>query len=539
MKLSEIKLLSSLKEEKSVKELMVELNINKSFLSRLLKSLIRKNLVEKIKKGKINYYKISDNPKSILFLRIIQLAEKILKGKREKLLPFLLEKNSLKELQIKTGISLKQILEYLKEFQSLAVVIKEDRKYYLNPEKKEIVDLARILKLEIEKEGFVWKKGNECLKILEKEDGNFSLTAFNLFPNFNLKIIPDKFYAYFPKKELTIEETFVHSLVFSFTKQNLFLSILFYLKNKEKMDLEKVYILAKKYGVKDLLQKIFDYLDGKKVEDERFLNFEELKEKAKLYGIEIREVKTEKEKLIDFFKKLEKELPEKIEIFLSGGANMVLRNLKISTKDIDIIVEKKFYETLKKALLNLGFSFSHNIFESKDYRIDVFVERVLKGYYLSERIKKLSEHFLTLEKLNVLLPSLEHVFLFKSYSGREIDIEDCKAIAEKGLNWKVIFEEAISQENELKKFLTLSLLDSLDELNSRYKIKSPIIRVLDKHCMKKLIEISLTKREKRVKDIVFELEKPESTVRKVLDELVKEGRIEKIKKGKIFYFQLK
>jgi predicted transcriptional regulator len=538
MKKSEIKLLMELRKGKmEAKDLALALNINKGFLSRILKNLIKRNLVEKIKEEGKNYYKISDNPNSVLILRAILLNKKILEGKREHLLPFLIEKSSLKDLYIKTGVSLKQLVEYLKEFQSFGVVLKENKKYYLNPEKEDIVNLARILRISLGKEKFVWKKGNECLKASDEKNENFTLTAFSVFPQFNVKIIPDKFYYYSPKRELSVEEIFVHSLVFSSTMQTLFLSLIFYLKNKEKMDLEKVSFFARKYGVKDLLQKIFDYLDGKEVKDERFLSLEEFKEKAKLYGIKIEKRETEKEKLINLFKELNEKLSKKIEIYLIGGANMVLGGLKISTKDIDIIVEKKHYEILKDALLKLGFSYSLNIFESKDYRLDVFVERVLKGYYLSDRMKKASKALLEMKNLSVMVVPFEYVFLFKSYSGREIDVEDCKILAERGLNWKIILEEVLLQEKELKKFLSISLLDLLNELNSRYRIKSPIIRFLDKHCMKKLIEISLAKGEKTVKDLVFELEKPESSVRKVLNEMIREKTVKKIKRGKILYFK--
>jgi predicted transcriptional regulator len=537
MKSSEIRLFRELsKGKRRMKDLALSLNVSKGFLSRLIKGLIKKNLVQKVREEGKNYYKISDSAKSILILRLILSNPNILKGKREILIPFLIEKKSLKELQIETGISLKQLIEYLKEFQSQGIVVKKGEKYFLNPEKHELVDLARILKIERNKEIFIWKKGNEYLKIFDKPNPNLVPTAFSVFSKLGVEIVPDKLYYYFPKKDLSIEEIFVHSLVFSSTKHQTFLSIIFFLKNKERMDLEKIHYLAKKYNVKEFLQKIFDYLDKKKVEDERFLNPKEFEEKARLYGAKLEVKESEKDKLLKLFKKIDKRLSKRVRIYLIGGANMVLRDLKISTKDIDIIVEKKNYKILKNTLVSLGLSFSHNIFKSKDYRVDVFMERILGGYFLSKRIKKKSETFIKLEKLKVMLVPLEYVFLFKSYAGREIDLEDCKILAEKGLNWRDILKENLLQEKELNTFLSINLLDVLDELNFRYKIKSPIIRSLDRYCTKKLIEISLRKKGKTVKSLVFELEKPESTVRKILKEMMKEKRVKRIKKGRTFVF---
>jgi hypothetical protein len=285
--------------------------------------------------------------------------------------------------------------------------------------------------------------------------------------------------------------------------------------------------------VKDFLIKIIDYSSRKEINDERFLSFDEFNEKAKVYGVEIKRVSSSKGEIGNLLKEIDEKLREKIEIYIIGGANLVLRGLKISTKDIDLIVEKNHYEALKDALISLGFSFSNNVFEKEKYRVDVFVERVMGGYCLNERMKKYKEKIFEFGNLTAYLLPLEYVFLFKSYSSREIDVEDCRVIAEKGVDWKRVLEECLKQEEELGKFFSITLFDMLSELK-KFGIKVPIERKLTRHCDRKMIEISLSKEKKTVKDLVKELNTPESTVRKILKELEKEGKVKK--KGKFFIF---
>lgn len=99
------------------------------------------------------------------------------------------------------------------------------------------------------------------------------------------------------------------------------------------------------------------------------------------------------------------------------------------------------------------------------------------------------------------------------------------------LNWKAVLEECLKQQAREKKLISLTLLDMLDEMKKRYKIHTPIERKLHTFVLKKLILHTL-KKSKTVKELVYELQRPEPTLRKVLKELLKEGKIKKIKKGK-------
>jgi len=530
MKRAEIRLLQKLSSQKSFEELIGVMNKSKSFISKICKGLLKKGLIEVRKENGKRIYSLSKNPKAILILRIINRYPKLLEGKKELALKYLIKDIELKKLQIGTGISLKQLIEYLKEMKSYGIVIEKNKKYSINPEKYEVYQLAQIMG--IEEEQMFWKKDGEYLKISrEKEEG--SLTAFSVFSDFDLIVFPNINYYYFPKKKLSLEEIFVHSLVFAQTYTEKILSALFYLKHKD-MDKENIFSLAKRFDVTSKLYDLIDFTKGKEVKD--FGNYMDLVEKARNYGIGLEKKVSSKDYLVDLFEQIDEKLKRKTKLYLFGGANMIIRNLKISTKDVDILVKGEDYEKVRGALLLLNFSFSKNIFEKNDYRIDLFKDRVLGGYFFSKNMIKNSEPFWIGKKLSVYLLSMEYVLLFKSYSGREIDLEDCRILAEQGLDWNLLLKETIYQQEKIEKIISLTLLDILDELKERYRISTPIIKKLDSYVLRKLLLVTLSK-PMSTKEIVKKFEKPEPTIRKVLHELIKSKKIKKIKKDKKFLFE--
>jgi hypothetical protein len=157
------------------------------------------------------------------------------------------------------------------------------------------------------------------------------------------------------------------------------------------------------------------------------------------------------------FEEIDKELKVKAHFFLIGGAMMLYHGLKPATKDIDVIVEDEYKDVLR-ALLRIGFNAKKLSFEYKkfdlsqilireDFRIDLFQRKVCNGFSLSSSMKKRAKEAAKFSKLTVSLCSVEDVFLFKTMTEREGDIEDCIALARKGVDWNAIL-------NELKKQIT-------------------------------------------------------------------------------------
>jgi predicted transcriptional regulator len=528
MKRSEIGIIKTLGKGKTFSDLVEATHKSKSFVSKVLKGLIKKDLVKR--EGSI--YRLSSNPKSLLISSIVKAFPNLLIGKREVLLKNLAEDHTLQELQVLTGISLKQIIEYLKEFKSYGVVIEKNGKYVLNKEKEEIFELARLLSLEEKSRGIVWKRGEEILKVSEEEE-NGSLTAFSLFPDFGIKIFLPRNYYYLPKKKLGLEEILVHSLVFSQTLQEKILVTIFYLKNESSIDKRLLFSLAKKFGVIDRLEEMMNFIEKKETK-----TYNSLIEKAREYGIEIKPRVSSSEELKELFEEMDSTLKNECSIYLLGGANMVLRGLKISTKDVDVLVDRRGFLLVKEALISMGFSHRDSIFERGNYRVDLFKERILRGYRISKGMKARAESFWKGKNLKVYLLSLEDVFLFKSYAGREVDLEDCRILAEQKLNWKIILEESLRQQERMEKVVLLTLMDVLDELKAKYKIETPIEKKLDSYVLERLLLVVL-KKPMSIKELVYKLEKPETTLRKFLRKLLKEKKIVKIRKKRKFLYVLK
>lgn len=184
--------------------------------------------------------------------------------------------------------------------------------------------------------------------------------------------------------------------------------------------------------------------------------------------------------MISGFKEIEelfKEIDIKAHVFVIGGAVLLNRGLKPSTKDIDIVIDKKDEFTLfEKALKKAGFQPKlpskdyqrmnlDQIYSREDFRIDIFHKTVCKGFSLSLDMIKRAENILTLSNLKVSLCSNEDVFLFKTMTEREGDLEDCISLAQRGLDWDVIIEELRRQVQGNAIWITWvgERLDLLDE----------------------------------------------------------------------------
>jgi len=129
--------------------------------------------------------------------------------------------------------------------------------------------------------------------------------------------------------------------------------------------------------------------------------------------------------------------------------------------------------------------------------------------------------------------------LLKSATERDLDVDDCYTIAREGLDWNFLLREALTPQKKIKKVVLISLLDTLDLLRERYSINIKIPRKIEKETLKLVILYMLNEKAMNVKEIISFLEKPESTVRKILDELLKEGHVERIKENREYRWKAK
>src|SRR3989344_482740 len=192
-----------------------------------------------------------------------------------------------------------------------------------------------------------------------------------------------------------------------------------------------------------------------------------------------------KEELIELLKEIGGNLKKELTIYMIGGCNMSLKEIKTTTKDIDLIVlARKEYKNLKNALVSLDYECHEEGF-SKDFyktpiivflknnkRVDVFIKNVSNQIELTKEMSKRSREYNKFEKLKIMLISNEDIFLFKSITDREKDVDDCYSLIVAGLDWEIIKHEL--QIQEIKVLWRFWIYEQLCRIKNKYIITTPL-----------------------------------------------------------------
>ena len=277
MRKMELNLLKKLEEgRKRISDISADLGISKSYASKLVDSLEKANLLKKSRHGTSVFVENSSNPKAILMRNILKRynCKIIFSGKREIQLTELLEPASVYEIVKRTGMSTKAVYNLLRDLSSIGIILENDGKYFLNPGKSDLIDYIKMIRKENTQSSaeqgaeVVRKKVGEILKKLPLGVRASGVkTAFSAFPENGISIFPKEQYFYFPTKKIDREEIFVHSIVFSRTKQDMALSMIFYLKNKGRLEIEKIKQLSRHFDVSDIFLDVLAYLDKNPVKN--------------------------------------------------------------------------------------------------------------------------------------------------------------------------------------------------------------------------------------------------------------------------------
>jgi hypothetical protein len=146
-----------------------------------------------------------------------------------------------------------------------------------------------------------------------------------------------------------------------------------------------------------------------------------------------------------------------VKAYVIGGAVLLEQGMKTATKDIDMVVSTgEEFACLRAALKSLGFRGQipekeyarmnlSQIFEKGDFRIDLFLLQVCGKFSLSDGMMARAKKKAAFGRLELFFCSNEDVFLFKTMTEREGDLEDCMKLAASGLDWKVILSELKGQ----------------------------------------------------------------------------------------------
>jgi hypothetical protein len=485
--------------------------------------------------------------------------EELFGGSSERMLLALSKPSSLEELRRKTGLAQSTTYQTLRRLMILGVVRKLDDIYALADD-QDLKAFLNMLEREREAVGLepyailIRSNGFKLKKVPAGRQARGSLTAFSLFGRYGVEYESPHDYYLEPQKEVSIEEVLVHALAASEGKAEGTMCAVFYMKNLDKIDPAKVKPLARKFGVLSLWVDLQNYIRGLRVLNaEAFLLWDEFVDKASLYGVPV-SLPPEAEKGIAVLRKLGEKLNTTVHAYLLGGANLLLRGLKKATKDLDVVVEdKRDFSKLQSVLLASGFRplgemkltpSDRKLNPSGIYvaegmpRFDLFTKVICNALFLTDEMKSRAET-MAFGKLVLHLLSLEDVFLLKSITEREGDMEDMATIVRRGggLKWGEILKTYLAEEDVVRKHFCFTMLDNIELLQRREGINVPLHGLL-RHCIDIGVMQALAHGKTNVKGIRELIDFPEHAIRNRVEKLTREGKILKSRRGECMFLTL-
>lgn len=249
-----------------------------------------------------------------------------------------------------------------------------------------------------------------------------------------------------------------------------------------------------------------------------------------------------KDDLYNMLREVSMNLRKPVSAVLIGGMAMMYHGAKQSTKDIDLVFQRKddiihFIETIKKMGFRRKEELSedyldlkaHGIYFSKEgHMLDLFCVFVLDGFQVTDDMKFRSKYIRIDGKLTLSTLSPMDIFLFKSITMRDSDLLDMAYLAPMVRDWGPF-------RNEIDFFRYDYLLLSrcwnrLQDLEEEYQIKIPELswfwEVGEMATAKNMILASLQTGPKEKIDLFKGLEKYEiHLIETAIGELVFDGII--------------
>jgi predicted transcriptional regulator len=187
----------------------------------------------------------------------------------------------------KTGYRKSIVYRKLKKGISHNMIIERERTYQWNPKMwpllksflHEINKREQTIDSRIPPSSVIYYKDKDEIVFSTKEELDAPLTAFSVYKNFGITIYNITYFYYFPKKKLSVEEVFRHSLYITEKTgeiRHIIFVALFYLKHRKKLSKIQHPILEK-------LKRTFY---GEKFD--RFPSLQEIKDRAAVYDLEVR-----------------------------------------------------------------------------------------------------------------------------------------------------------------------------------------------------------------------------------------------------------
>lgn len=524
-------------------ELADKLGKSKSWTSELLSDLRDRNIVEK----KENRFQLANSYSSNLMAQISDKysLSKVLTGKKEEILKQLIEKAKSMEQLEEEGFSPSTLYQAIKDLREVGVIEKSSGKFKIYDEL--VQDFVKAEAMKKRKENGYSTNGQRIIKGKEGKQENGQPTAFSAFKRYGVKYYPNQEYIYQGTDELEINQVLIHAIKFADNKKQTAIAGIFYLKHKDKLENSKLWKLANKWNCVEKLADLLAFIDQRDVQNkDLFLSRDEFYSLAQDYDLYL-DKKHSEESLFQGFKEIGNLIESEVQVFLLGGANLILRGMKDTTKDIDLVVkDKQDFSKITHALQRLNYTRKKEldqtyqkmnpgaVFEKQGYpRWDIFVKEVANKLHLTSEMQNNGEDYKTFGNLELSLLSLTDILLFKSITNREGDLEDAGLIIrESEVDWDSLFSEVTRQEQLTGNHFSIDLVHTFDILQARYQIKVPVENKLVSRSLERAILLALeeAKTSRELRDL---LDFPSYKIYNKLRKLEKTGQIEVDRSGKL------
>ena len=470
--------------------------------------------------------------------------EKVLTGTKEEILSALVGgPKTISELQTQ-GFATSTLYKHLNEIRETGAIAHTDDGYAITDDTLRSFLEARARTTPFETE---YRANGDRLVATSKDTVDGTPTAFSAFTRYGVDYHPAKTYVYRGARSLGLEAVLIHAVTVAENKKQMAMAGVFYLTHRATLDASDLWRLANKWGCVEKWADLFAYIDQREVHrEELFFSWEEFIGLANDYGVYPRGQHPE-DSLRRGLEELGDRLETPVDVYLLGGGNLILRGLKDSTKDIDLVVEDgQTFLAIAESLQNLGYEersglkAAYNrldpsiVLEKEGFpRWDIFVEAVAGQLRLTPAMIDRCDQSLEYGNLRVHLLSLTDIFVFKSITEREGDLEDAAVIARQAdLDWESIFREIKTQEDRTGQFFSFAVLDTLDVLDERHNIVAPIRDRLVSYCLEKALLVSLDT-PKTIEGLREELAFPDHRIYNKLRKLEEEGQITVDRSGRL------
>lgn len=437
MRRTALRILTQLRDEPlTVSQLAERVEKNQGWVSELVSELEEQHLVEKNRQ-----VHLADTYEAALLVELMDTynLETILAGKREDVLRALLAApRTVAELET-AGFAASTVYQVVNDLQSAGVVERTpDNAYWIVDE-----TLRAFLTASGRTPGeTVYQAGDETVVVTSGEAEGDS-TAFSAFQRYGVDYYPTRQYRYRGERDLSLEDVLVHAVLCAENTKQMAMCGVFYLMHRATLESNELWRLAGKWDCVERFADLLAYLDQRDVKQAAlFLPWDEFTALAREYGVYPRG-KHPEESLLDGLEELGDTLEQRVDAYLLGGGNLILRGLKDTTKDIDVVLaDREAFRALAEALQALGYEVRRDleeayrqlapsiVLEKEGFpRWDIFVDVVANALHLTGEMQERSDEHHEFGNLHLHLLSLTDIFLFKAVTDREGDLEDAALVA--------------------------------------------------------------------------------------------------------------